>query len=149
MVLVDMEKAFDSIWYDGIIFKLNKIGTPTYIVKLIASFLEERSFTVCVNGVQSSRRPIPAGLPQGSIISPLLYAVYTSDLKIPAKCDAGYYADDTAILSVAKQSNTIVCSCYAETLRNYLSIRRLSARRQIERGSIPTYKLVLSTLDLC
>lgn len=108
MVLLDIEKAFDSIWHDGIIFKLNKIGTPTYIVKLIASFLKERSFSVCVNGEQSSRRPIPAGLPQGSIISPLLYAVYTSDLKIPAKCDAGYYADDTAILSAAKQSNTIV-----------------------------------------
>lgn len=52
--------------------------------------------------------PIPAGLAHGSIISPLLYAVFTSDLKTPAKCDIGYYADDTAVLSSAKQSNTVV-----------------------------------------
>lgn len=108
MVLLDMEKAFDSIWHDGVIFKLNKIGTPTYLVKLIASFLKYRRFTVSVNRELSSPRSIPAGLPQGSVISPLLYAVYTSDLKIPAKCDAGYYADDTAIWSAAKQSNTII-----------------------------------------
>ncbi len=108
MVLIDMEKAFDSIWHDGVIFKLNQIGTPTYLVKLIASFLKERSFVVSVNGKQSSNRSILAGLPQGSVISPILYAVYTSDLKIPSKCDAGYYADDTAILSASKQSNTIM-----------------------------------------
>lgn len=55
-----------------------------------------------------AHRLIPAGLPQGSVISQRLYAVYTSDLKIPAKCDAGYYADDTAIFSAAKQSNTVI-----------------------------------------
>lgn len=108
MVLIDMEKAFDSVWHNGLLFKLEKAGTPTYLIKLISSFLKDRSFTVCVNGTQSSSKSIPAGLAQGSIISPLLYAVYTSDLKIPSNCESGYYADDTAILSSAKQSNTVV-----------------------------------------
>lgn len=108
MVLIDMEKAFDSVWHNGLLFKLEKVGTPTYLIKLISSFLKDRSFTVCVNGIQSSSKPIPAGLAQGSVISPLLYAVYTSDLKIPSNCESGYYADDTAILSSAKQSNTVV-----------------------------------------
>lgn len=45
---------------------------------------------------------------QGSILSPLLYAIYTSDFKTPRNCEIGLYADDTAILSEAKQSNTII-----------------------------------------
>lgn len=108
MVLLDMEKAFNSVWHNGVIYKLHKIGTPIYLIKLIASFLKDRSFTVSVGGQQSSPRTIPAGLAQGSIISPLLYAVYTSDIEIPSNCEAGYYADDTAITTSAKQSNTII-----------------------------------------
>ncbi len=108
MVLLDIEKAFDSVWHDGLIFKLHKIGIPLFLIKLISSFLTDRSFSVCVNGKQSTQRHIPAGLPQGSVLSPLLYAVFTSDLKIPRNCDAGFYADDTAITSAAKSSNTVI-----------------------------------------
>ncbi|KAG4068987.1 hypothetical protein HA402_005648 [Bradysia odoriphaga] len=108
MVLIDMEKAFDSVWHDGLLFKLEKVGTPSYLIKIISSFLKDRSFTVCVNGAESSPKSVPAGLAQGSVISPLLYAVYTSDLRVPLSCESGYYADDTAILSSAKQSNTII-----------------------------------------
>lgn len=75
---------------------------------MITSFLKGRSFTVSVGGQQSSSRPIPAGLAKGSVISPLLYAVFTSDIKLPRNCVGGYYADDTAIISSAKQSNTII-----------------------------------------
>ncbi len=108
MVLLDIEKAFDSVWHDGLIYKLHQFGIPLVLVKLIASFLDDRSFIVCVNGKNSTERRITAGLPQGSVISPILYAIFTSDLKIPSNCDAGFFADDTAIISSAKRSNTII-----------------------------------------
>lgn len=108
MVLLDIEKAFDSVWHGGLIYKLHNVGTPPVLVKLLASFLEDRHFTVCVNGKNSTERTVKAGLPQGSVISPVLYAIFTADLKIPSNCDAGYFADDTAIVSAAKQSNTII-----------------------------------------
>lgn len=110
MVLLDIEKAFDSVWHDGLIFKLHSAGIPIALIKLVASFLRDRSFTVTVNGTNSSHRHIPAGLPQGSVISPILYAIFTSDLKIPKNCDAGYYADDTAIIAAGKQSNSVIRS---------------------------------------
>lgn len=108
MVLIDIEKAFDSVWHDGLIYKLEKINTPTHLIKMIASFLKNRKFIVNIRGEESTPRDIPAGLAQGSILSPLLYAIFTSDLKNPQNCELGLYADDTAILSAAKQSNTII-----------------------------------------
>ena len=156
MVLLDIEKAFDSVWHDGLIFKLHKIGTPLYLIKLIASFLRNRSFTVSVNGKQSSQRHIPAGLPQGSVISPLLYAIFTSDLKIPRNCDAGFYADDTAITSTAKSSNTVIKSLATALSRidNYFKKWRIKVNNEKTQAilfkfnqskkRIPTQRLVFN-----
>ena len=84
MVLLDIEKAFDSVWHNGLLYKLKVFRTPIYLIKLIASFLRDRYFLV------------------------ELWTAFTSDLKIPRNFDAGYYADDTAIIVTAKQSNTII-----------------------------------------
>ena len=46
VVLLDIEKAFDSVWHDGLIYKLNMFGFPIYLQKLIQSFLSERSFVL-------------------------------------------------------------------------------------------------------
>lgn len=127
MILIDMEKAFDTVWHDGLIHKLSKFGTPIYLIKLIASFLRGRSFVVDVNGKKSSPKTMPAGLAQGSVLSPLLWTVYTSDLKIPPNCAAGYYADDTALTSSAKSSNKIIrsLSIGLERLHNYFTKWRI------------------------
>ncbi len=127
MILIDMEKAFDTVWHDGLLHKLWKFGTPTYLIKLIASFLRDRSFVVEVNGKKSSAKTMPAGLAQGSVLSPLLWTVFTSDLKIPPNCEAGYYADDTAIMSSAKQSNKIIRSLTNGLVRlhNYFTMWRI------------------------
>lgn len=49
MVLIDVEKAFDSVWHDGLIHKLEKIETPTHLTKMIASFLKNRKFIVRIS----------------------------------------------------------------------------------------------------
>ena len=127
MILIDMEKAFDTVWHDGLLHKLSKFDTPTYLIKLIASFLRDRSFIVDVNGKKSSPKIMPAGLAQGSVLSPLLWTVYTSDLKIPPNCAAGYYADDTALTSSAKRSNKIIksLSIGLERLHDYFTKWRI------------------------
>ena len=69
LVLLDVEKAFDSIWHNGLIFKLNKFGYPIYLQKMVQSFLSERSFVVNIGTEYSSPHNIPAGVPQGSVLS--------------------------------------------------------------------------------
>lgn len=108
MVLLDIEKAFDCVWHKGLLYKLHLFNLPYYLIKIIMSFISDREFIVFINGSASSVKKIPAGLPQGSVLSPLLYAAYTSDFKIPRSCEIAYYADDTAIYTSKKQSNTII-----------------------------------------
>ncbi|KAG4072235.1 hypothetical protein HA402_005957 [Bradysia odoriphaga] len=76
LILLDIEKAFDSVWHNGLIYKLNAFGVPGYLLKLIKSFISDRSFVVSLNGTYSSTRKIPAGLPQGSVISDLILALH-------------------------------------------------------------------------
>lgn len=107
IVLLDIEKAFDSIWHDGLIFKLNSFGYPMYIQKLIKSFLAERTFVVSILNSFSSTKSIPAGLPQGSVLSPTLYAIFTSDY-FARNHETAFYADDSALICSGKVYNAIV-----------------------------------------
>lgn len=108
MILLDVEKAFDSIWHDGLIYKLIKMKLPSYLIKLIDSFIRNRKFAVHVNNAISNEMPIPAGLAQGTCISPILYALYIADLPTMTNTELALYADDTAVYTAAKRSNTIV-----------------------------------------
>lgn len=78
-----------------------------YITRIIASFVNNRSFAVRAAGILSSVKGIPAGLPQGSALSPELYSIYTADLPIPKDVTVLTYADDTALIATAKQGRAI------------------------------------------
>lgn len=98
MVLLDLRKAYDSVWIDGLVFKLMKFKYPIYLVKLVSSFLNGRSAHVRVGEVKSSEFLIPAGVPQGSIIAPHLFNVFINDIPIPKKGKLALFADDTAFI---------------------------------------------------
>ena len=108
ILLLCVEKAFDSNWHNELLFKLCKMKCPMYIVKLIQSFLAERFFVVVVDGQKSSPNPVPAGVPQGFVLSPLWYSLYTHDFKPSIHSDVAFYADDSAFLCSGKVSNTII-----------------------------------------
>lgn len=79
-VFLDIQKAFDRVWHAGLLYKLLDTPLPPMLVRLIASFLEGRTFHISVENKDSNPRPIRAGVPQGSCLSPLLYALYTNDI---------------------------------------------------------------------
>jgi endonuclease/exonuclease/phosphatase family metal-dependent hydrolase len=97
LVTLDLEKAFDSVWHDGLLYKLSKIRTPLPLLGLIESYLEGRKSYVEIDGKKSATFNIPAGVPQGSILSPHLFNVFINDIPLPSKCQLAIYADDTAI----------------------------------------------------
>jgi hypothetical protein len=82
-VFLDIEKAFDTTWHTGLLYKLYKLKYSTNLIKLISSFLPERKFTVSVEGKISTPRYIQAGMPQGSVLSPKLYSMYINDSPPP------------------------------------------------------------------
>ncbi|GFU27189.1 RNA-directed DNA polymerase from mobile element jockey [Trichonephila clavipes] len=103
-VFLDIQKAFDRVWHVGLLYKLIKINTPPHLIKLISSFLTNRSFAVKVNNIHSTNRKINAGTPQGSSISPILFNIYVNDIPRTSQSTICMFADDTAILA---QSNEL------------------------------------------
>lgn len=108
MVLLDVEKAYDSVWQEAVIFKLHRSNCPLYVVKIIHSFLSNRTFEVVVNGSRSSKHSIPFGLPQGSVLSPTLYNIFTADILMVDGVVYAFFADDTAFLAADKDPEIVV-----------------------------------------
>ena len=97
LALLDLEKAFDSVWHDALILKLKRIHMPEGIIKLILNYLNDRCIYVAVNGANSSIKQLKAGIPQGSILGPILFNIYINDIPTSNNTQLAIYADDTAI----------------------------------------------------
>lgn len=76
-VLIDIEKAFDTVWRDGLLFKLIKLKFPPHLKRLIWISLQDKSFTVCHKRTESHMSfPLREGLQQGEVYSPILYNIF-------------------------------------------------------------------------
>jgi Reverse transcriptase (RNA-dependent DNA polymerase)/Endonuclease-reverse transcriptase len=106
-IFLDAEKAFDTVWHDGLLHKLTQLNTPSYLVQIVQSYLKNRKFYVTINGKNSNIKQIPAGVAQGSVISPLLYIVYVNDIPVPRHCKISLYADDTACYASGKNPEVL------------------------------------------
>lgn len=106
VIFFDIKAAFDCVWYDGLIYKLNDLRLPEYLIQYIISFLEHRTGLIEIGNTLSRIFILKSGTPQGSPLSPLLYIIYTSDSinHINKATEYGLFADDTALWS---SSNTI------------------------------------------
>lgn len=110
VALLDIEKAFDSVWHNGLIAKLHKFNFPLYLVKIIQSYLTGRTLQVSYQNCKSDQLPVKAGVPQGSILAPILYNTFTSDLpNLSTGCSNFFFADDTSISAKGK-SLRVICS---------------------------------------
>jgi len=103
VILFDIKAAFDSVWHDGLIYKLNDIRLPNYIINYLISFLHNRTAAIEIENILSRPFKLMSGTPQGSPLSPLLYIIYTADSMngIPTHTEHGLFADDTALWTTA------------------------------------------------
>ena len=105
-VYLDISKAFDRVWHDGLIYKLKRCGVSGQLLFLIQSFLKDRKQRTVLNGQSSTWGDISAGVPQGSILGPIFFLVYINDLAVGLKCNVKLFADDTSLFTVVEDSNT-------------------------------------------
>ena len=101
-VFLDISKAFDKVWHDGLIFKLEQNGVSGCLLKFFRSYLKNRKQRVVLNGSCSSYSRIESGVPQGSVLDPLLFLVYINDLECNIKSNINFFADDTMLFSIVK-----------------------------------------------
>ena len=105
-VYLDISKAFDRVWHDGLIYMLKRCGVRGQLLLLIQSFLKDRKQRTVLNGQSSTWGDISAGVPRGSILGPLFFLVYINDLAVGLKCNVKLFADDTSLFTVVEDANT-------------------------------------------
>ena len=96
-VFLDISKAFDKVWHEGLVFKLRQNGIKDNLINLITSFLSNREQRVVLNGVQSNWEHIYSGVPQGSVLGPLLFLIYINDLSENINSKLKLFADDSSL----------------------------------------------------
>ena len=82
-VFIDMSKAFDKLWIDGLLIKMHKLGISGNILNWISSFLNDRCCTVSFNGAESDIYSCANGVPQGSCLGPILFLIMMHDIPTP------------------------------------------------------------------
>ena len=95
---LDVEKAFDNVWNNGLRCKIFQLDLPTKMTRWLSDFLVDRVIKVDVNGFLSNQINPKAGVPHGSVLSSLLFLIYVNDLPTPhhKQNSPSQFADDTA-----------------------------------------------------
>ena len=129
VLLTDLSKAFDCLVHDLLIAKLHAYGFDYLSLKLIYSYLSDRLQRVCVNGSFSSWKDIISGVPQGSILGPPLFNIYSNDLFLFIILEIANYADDNSPFSCAKCIPSVISQLENEsaTLLNWIRNNGLKA----------------------
>ena len=102
---LDISKAFDKVWHEGLLFKLERIGISGNLLNLLKSFLNNRFQRSVFNGQCSNWSLMLAGFPQGSVLGPLLFLIYINGLPESLESTFKLFADDRSLFSTVYDSN--------------------------------------------
>ena len=129
-VFLELSKAFDTLDHSILLLKLTHYGLSQAAIRWFSSYLLGRRQLVDFNGTWSTLTSTSTGVPQGSILGPLLFIIYMNDIHVASdKFNAIIYADDTSLLSS-------LCSFNVSVQRNTTSIAELSSHINLELGNI-------------
>ena len=104
---LDISKAFDRVWHAGVLQKLKSYEISGQIFDLISSFLSNRQLRVVLDGKSSQEYPVNAGIPQGFILGPTLFMLYTNNLPDVVIYNIAIYADDMILYSKRDQASDL------------------------------------------
>ena len=98
MILIDLQKAFDTIDHEILLEKMICLGFSKEVIKWFKCYLTNRTFVVSISDKFSNLGKVSCGVPQGSILGPLLFLMYVNDMPQAISCKLLLYADDSCII---------------------------------------------------
>ena len=133
LALLDLSKAYDMVWQQKLIVTMHEAGVPVKFLRWIFNFLQNRQARVRLNNAEGKTAKIRQGLPQGSVLAPLLFLFYINTLapRLPESNTNSFFADDISIL------------CYASSLEE--AEKKTQEAVDIVAAWAKEYKMDLST----
>jgi hypothetical protein len=118
MVFCDISKAFDRVWHEGLLYKLENCGINGPLLNWFGCYLSNRQQRVVIQGEASLWGNITAGVPQGSVLGPLLFLLYINDLPDRVKSGMRIFADDTTLYVTVDDTEQIATQQINDDLQN-------------------------------
>ena len=111
VIALDIKKAFDSVWHKGLMEKFLCFWHPRRLALLDASFITDRQQSIVLDGSTSSAKPMSAGVPQGSILGPVLFLMFIDDLASQLENDIHLFTDDSTLhIAIKNTRDRIICT---------------------------------------
>ena len=156
-IFLDLRKAFDSVPHRSLLDKLKSTGLNEHLLKWLFSYLYGREQYVVLNGERSSTRPVLSGVPQGSVLGPLLFLIYINDATLESlhiNSKVILYADDILLHRIITcPSDFTALQADINTLSKWVSVNNLTLNAakckymiisRLRRNSIPAPPITLN-----
>ena len=149
-IALDIKKAFDSVNHTILLKKLSHYGIRGVCYKLFESYLINRQQYAYVNNTISSLQEIKTGVPQGSVLGPILFLLYINDLHNVLLCNPRLFADDTLLLYSSKDLKQLETLCNNELLlvKQWMDANKLKINPSKSQAIVINHKLRSSKSDI-
>ena len=122
LLFMDLGKAFDTVSHKILLYKLHHYGIRGSAYALIKNYLTSRNQFVTFNNTSSSTKPINIGVPQGSILGPLLFLIYINDLPNAINSTPRLFADDTCLILRQSSLSSLEKACLDELIQQKIGV---------------------------